>query len=544
MLKFKNSKSKINSGEIMNKLELYILKIIEEKNGRIEKEKLTERIRNDYDQNKGPYSTYGESYYMRRFGDDLSNLIKKGLISERNGCLEAKPWVLEIVKKLPWPLTLSHDAIQSLLHDYLSRKEIAKLDMLRLAVKEVRNVNDEMKKLNWSEKTISVIGSELKALGIFKTYSYEIATDEIKSIIKGFVEENEDKIIQLSLNKKDEGQRLFIRLIKEVPPSKIEANIKNIANVFFALAEKCRRHGIEVVSYELDKLKIIFNKKLYLVSFIQDEVTDIPYFDADIAIFLCRKVDEARLATNFWSQYNDEKRQYCLIYDLFSYRKFTVITNSFLDLVEQFLFERYGVSFAISTRIFDELYKKLIETTSKIKQIEEEFRSKQQIDQGFTFTEPNLPWELGGKLSEFLSKGQSIIRLSNPYFDDSTFDLIKTIKDNVKINLLVTRDERFKSKVERGQLSKTKIEKIIATKRIELKLIPNLHARFIVIDNDYVIFLSPDLQTTAITSKYQYLFWTSSRDVVQSCIKYFDIIWNEAEVYDLIREIEQCAKKS
>jgi hypothetical protein len=122
--------------------------------------------------------------------------------------------------------------------------------------------------------------------------------------------------------------------------------------------------------------------------------------------------------------------------------------------------------------------------------------------------------------------------------------LIKTIKDNVKINLLVTRDERFKTKVERGQLSKTKIEKIIATKRIELKLIPNLHARFIVIDNDYVIFLSPDLQTTAITSKYQYLFWTSSRDVVQSCIKYFDIIWNEAEVYDLIREIEQCAKKS
>lgn len=76
-----------------------------------------------------------------------------------------------------------------------------------------------------------------------------------------------------------------------------------------------------------------------------------------------------------------------------------------------------------------------------------------------------------------------------------------------------------------------------------MKIIPNLHARFIVIDDEQAVFMSSDLQTDSLSSKYQYGFWTNNSEIVQECVKYFDSMWSDAEPYDLIKEIDMVETK-
>ena len=135
----------------------------------------------------------------------------------------------------------------------------------------------------------------------------------------------------------------------------------------------------------------------------------------------------------------------------------------------------------------------------------------------------------------------NIVRISNPYLDNSTFHLLQAAAP-VKILMLVTPDRWLESKVPK-KLSKIEVQKTLEKKRLKTRITPDPHARFMIIDDEQAVFLSTDLQTDSLTGKYQYLFWTNNKDVIQKCVNCFDNMWNAASPYDLIKEIDELEKK-
>jgi hypothetical protein len=202
---------------------------------------------------------------------------------------------------------------------------------------------------------------------------------------------------------------------------------------------------------------------------------------------------------------------------------------------------RFALSFTLPNQVFEKTEDIIKELSYALRKEKEESAKKKVIEEGFLYTQVNVPWTLGSKIQELLKKSKSIMRISNPYADNSTFNLLQSAPQ-VKILMLVTQDERLGRKVSDGILSKKEVEKTLEEKRIEIKRILGLHARFLIIDDEEIIFLSSDLQTGALQSKYQYGSWTNSSEMVKACVNYFDSMWDDAEPYDMVKEIEEKSK--
>lgn len=535
--------------EIVNKLELYILTILHENQGRLARGFLIEKVKDDFQQGKGAYAGYSSPYYLTRFDSDLSELIKKGFVREVGENLEVPPEIVGLLNKFQKPVELTPENIRNRLQESLNSGRALELDILRLVIEEIRDVRVELRKMGWTEKATNAGLDQLVSENLIKStpYGYGFKSADVEKHVRDFFEGYRNKTMELSLDKKDEFRRFRISFL-EKKVERIDTSSVGVTSLLLDFTDECKRRGIEVVSTEFVKMKVLFNQRLYEISFKEEELSDIPYFDIDRAFFICTRVAPEYFYGNFCSGYNADKRKNCAIYTLKTFEKFNVIDDMFFEFFEKFLKNKFNVEFAVPVQIFDKIQEIANNATQTLQKEKEELSKKveelgKKIDEGFAFTQPSAPWPLGTKFDEFLRKAKNIVRVSNPYCDNSTFDLLRVIGDYVKINILVTHDEWLSGKVRSGILSSKEIKKAIERKRVEVKRISDLHSRFVTIDDGYVLFSSTDLQTKALMSKYQYGLWTNNSDVVRNCTTYFDSMWGEAEPFDLVREVEAVEKK-
>jgi hypothetical protein len=527
----------------MEKSHIYLLSLIRSSPGnKIAEEELTLKVREDISQNKGPYAEYSSSYRMTRFNNDIIELISKGFLHKVDTNLEM-PWeAVQFFDKLPKPAEATKENIQTKLHEYLNNGHALKLDILRLISEEADDIRASLKNLMWSEKAIELALNQLSTENIITSeYRPKFKTDELKKEVKRFFEGYRDNAIEMALDKRNESERLQVALSKYKKATPFPIIPIGIANLLLDFANDAKSKKVEVLSAEFGKLRLAFNQKLYEISYKEEELTDIPYFDTEKALILCSRVNPV-FTKNFCNEFNAENRKKCAIYNLRTLEKFNVTDDALFYFFEGFLQNRFNLSFNLQSQVFEKTQEIITELSQTLKKEKEESAKKKAFEEGFLYTQISIPWALGTKIEELFKKSKSIIRISNPYIDNSTFHLLQAAAQ-VKILMLVTHDRWLETKISESKLGKKEVQKTLEKKRIEIKIIPNLHARFIIIDDEQAIFLSSDLQTDSLTSKYQYGFWTNNSDIIRNCVSYFDSMWSDAEPYDLIKEIDVLESK-
>jgi len=519
----------------------YLLLIIREKQGKTTETELREKITEDINNKVGPYYSYSEGYRITRFNKDLEELIQKDLIRKVNSNLELASDVSRLIDKLPKLVTPSDVSMR--LHEYKRSGLALKLEVLRLISlnKESHILKEELKKLGWTEKAIEAVSKQLSSEGLLKYPELQFKNDDIQKEGRSFVTSYEKEIRELSISKKTEADVLSVRFRPRRKAWKFEANSIGMTNLLLDFAEECRNRSIEIVNISIGQIELLFNQVLYRFSYNEGVLSDIPYFDVERAVFLCNKTD-LNFVRNYLREWNIEKWDKSAMYSFDELERFNFSDDLMFQFFENFLHERYNLILGTPPQLFEEVQKRITELNSDIQKQREELAKKKIYDEGLIYTKPDFPWSLGSKINEYFSKASSIVRICNPYCDDSTFNQLSPIRKNLKILLLITEDERFGGKVKSKNLTSGVVERTLKDRRIEIKIIPNLHSRFVLIDNSYALFLSPDLQTRSLMNKYEYGFWTNNDEVIKDCIVYFDMIWGEAVSFNIIEEIDRYEK--
>jgi len=514
----------------------YLLSIIRESQGKIVEEDLRKRIINDINTKAGPYYDYSEGYRITRFQKDLDELIQKGIIRKVDGHLELPFEVLGLADKFPKPVIPSSVAVK--LHEYKRTGQALKLEVLMLICqnRESHIWKEELKEVGWPEKAVETVLRQLDSEGLMKYPELKFKTEVMGNEVKSFVTSYEKEIKELSISKKTESDVLNVRFRPRRKTSKFQANSVGVASLLLEFTEECRNKNIEIVSVGIGQIESLFNQVLYRFSYNEGVLSDIPYFDVDRAIFLCNKTDEDFMR-NCLREWNIEKWGKAATYSFDKLEKFNFGHDLLFQFFENFLHERYDLVFDTPPLFFEQVQKRINELNSDVQKQREELTKKKIYDEGLVYTKPDFPWSLGSKINEFFSKATSIVRICNPYCDDSTFGQLASTRKDLKILLLVTEDERFIGKVKNKDLTKIAVERTLKDRRIEMKVVPNLHSRFVIIDNAYMLFLSPDLQTRSLMNKYEYGYWTNNDEVVKNCTAYFDMMWGEAQPFNILEEI-------
>jgi hypothetical protein len=99
----------------------------------------------------------------------------------------------------------------------------------------------------------------------------------------------------------------------------------------------------------------------------------------------------------------------------------------------------------------------------------------------------------------------------------------------------MTRDIQWQNKVKAG-LSGDFLTRFTSGRRVITRRVDELHSRFIIIDDMNVCLLSADLQTDQQTKKYQYAYFTNDQRIAKDAIAYFNDLWTNGEVCDLVAE--------
>jgi hypothetical protein len=146
-------------------------------------------------------------------------------------------------------------------------------------------------------------------------------------------------------------------------------------------------------------------------------------------------------------------------------------------------------------------------------------------EEGFVYTIPGLPWKLGSKIEDLLKLARNQVYVSNPFIDDTTFALLRSVPSHAKILLLTTDDPYLKGKIDRRELTQVAAKTFSTGQTVEFRELEDLHARFLLVDNKCALFLSTDLKTGSISDKFQYVYFTTSPEIVKSCAAYFDSMW-------------------
>lgn len=519
----------------------YILSILRESQGKIIEQELRNRISEDINKNLGPYHSYSKSYRMTRFKMDLEDLIKKGFVKKTDGYLDLPSDVMRITNRFPKPVTPSN--VSSRLHLDLRNGQALKLEVLRLVCRgfESYTLKEELRKSEWTEKAIEAVLKQLDSEGFTKYPELKFINEGIKTEVETFIKNYEREVRELSIQKKTEAEFLRVRFQPKRKTRKLEANLTGVTDMLLEFTGECRNKNIEIVNIGIGQIEVLFNQILYRFYYNEGILNDIPYFDVERAVFICNKTG-SNFTQNYFQEWNVEKWGKCATYAFDKLEKFNFSKDILFEFFENFLHERHGLIFDISSDVYNEVKSKFSELSSEIQQQKEELAKKRIYDEGLIYTKPDFPWSLGNKINEIFSKATSIVRICNPYYDNSTFNLLTSIKRDLKILLLITKDKRLSGKVKDKNLTKSVIEKTLKNKRIEVKLIQNLHSRFIIIDDTYNIFLSPDLQTRSLMSKYEYGYWTNNEEIIKDCVSYFDMMWGEAVTFNILEEIEKYEK--
>ena len=183
--------------------------------------------------------------------------------------------------------------------------------------------------------------------------------------------------------------------------------------------------------------------------------------------------------------------------------------------------------------------KEIMQRDEETPQLEEEKR----VSEGAIAIEPGSPWSLGTKLEEILSNSKNKICISSPYIDNTTFTTLENVPKNTKIFLIISEDFQMSTKVNDKRVTSQHVKKIITKKQIQIKKISNLHTRFLISDVKLVMHISTDIQTQALSSKYQLGFWTDSQSIVNTTQEYFDKLWGDSSKLDIVKSIKEIEKK-
>jgi hypothetical protein len=520
----------------MSEATSYLLSILRESQGKTTDEELRKKITQDINNKLGPYYDYSAGYRITRFDKDLKELIERGFIRKTDGNLEAPSEVLKLAERFPKRVAPSN--IPSRLHEYKRSGQALKLEVLRLMClnRESHILKQELNGFGWTEKAIETVLRQLDSEGMLKYPELKFKNHEIANEVKSFVTSYEKEIQEISISKKTEAAILNIRFQPKKKARKFQANSVGVMNLLLEFADECRNRNIEIISIGLGQIEALFNQVVYRFFYNEGVLGDIPYFDVDHVVFLCNKTD-SNFVPNYLREWNVEKWGKSATYSFDRLEKFNFSDDLLFQFFENFLHERYDLVFDAPPLLFEEVQKRINELNLDIKRQREELSKKKIYDEGLIYTKPDFPWPLGNKINEFFSKATSIVRICNPYCDDSTFNQIVSIRKDLKILLLVTEDDRLDGKVKSKILTRIAVEKALKDRRTEIKVIPNLHSRFVIIDNAYLLFLSPDLQTRSLMSKYEYGYWTNNDEIIKDSIAYFDLMWSEALPFNITDEI-------
>ncbi len=152
----------------------------------------------------------------------------------------------------------------------------------------------------------------------------------------------------------------------------------------------------------------------------------------------------------------------------------------------------------------------------------------------FSYSTPAENWAVSQKVAELLKKTDELARVSSPYVDKSTFEtFLDQVPGEAEIHLLMSEDKQLPNKVDEG-LSSTYLSKWMTSHSMKVRRLPDLHSRFVVIDDSISLVTSADLMKDQQQRKHQYLLSSSDPDTVQKSTAYFDEIWLDGVDVDLV----------
>jgi hypothetical protein len=310
---------------IMEKSLIYVMSLVRSAPGnRIKQEELTDKVSKDISQKKGAYIDYSESYRMTRFNKDISELISKGFLHRTDATLEMPYEAVNFFDKLPKPFEGVKETIYTGLYELLNTGQALKLDILRLMIEEADDVRDGLKSLMWSEKAVE---SALTQLSMDDVISLErkpkLKTEDVKIEVKKFFDNCRDNALGLSVDKRNESERLEITLPKYRRSTSFSTSPINVATLLIDFANELRTRKVEILSTELNNLRLAFNQKLYEITYKEEELFDLPHFATDRALFLSDRIHPVFIK-NFCGEYNAENRNTCAVYNLKTNEKFNV----------------------------------------------------------------------------------------------------------------------------------------------------------------------------------------------------------------------------
>ncbi len=104
--------------------------------------------------------------------------------------------------------------------------------------------------------------------------------------------------------------------------------------------------------------------------------------------------------------------------------------------------------------------------------------------------------------------------------------------------MIIAVDQQIKEKVEKKGFTSDSVEKFAKGRNIVIRRLKDLHSRFLLIDGEYCLLLSADFQKDQHTNKYQYGYLTNDQKIFGKCLRYFESMWKDASIYDLIAELK------
>ena len=216
-----------------------------------------------------------------------------------------------------------------------------------------------------------------------------------------------------------------------------------------------------------------------------------------------------------WSQYfRDNYTENELIRDD-DIEKFTTACQVWINTCSDVIKERY----AHPKEIYDSL--------PKIDLIHDAIMQIQTAKHEFVCTSPDrrqIKDKVTTQIDNTVENNEIIL---TGYFDNALVDkLIRALRRGVQIRLLVP------------SYREREIDNISATRRVRqeggsVRQHNTNHARVMVFGNNAALVSSADPKTDGLDQNYEAGIWTTNRTLIQNCRDFFEILWNEAEDWDM-----------
>jgi len=268
--------------------------------------------------------------------------------------------------------------------------------------------------------------------------------------------------------------------------------------------------------------KICCNRKLYIIKAQDSDIYSLPTGQFDKMIVIGRGILDYA-----FNQFMEQNLWRDLV--LIGYKNRRIIGNLEEDPLFRLIKEKFR-----SHGIF--LTEPMNDIVSYFRTQIETLKESLTLNEGFVFTEPYNPWSLQQEFLSIFKDAKSSLKLCVPYPDASTFSFLATVSPYVQIKMIILSDKDDLKK--KKKLGIEVLEKTISRKRIETRRNPEIHVRFMIIDDKIVMFSSADLRDDQLKRKYQYGFWTNNEQIVRKVVEYFDNLWNSSTLINLFEELK------